>query len=98
MASRNNPVLTRGPILTGKNYDVWSIKMKNFLTFEDCWDAIVNGFKEPNLIDLQAMTNAQRNALGELGKKENKALWLIQQGLEEYCRSLQQILSCPTKR
>jgi hypothetical protein len=30
------------------------------------------------------MTNTQRNVLGELRKKDNKALWLIQQGLEEY--------------
>jgi hypothetical protein len=30
------------------------------------------------------MTNAQRNVLGELRKKDNKSLWLIQQGLEEY--------------
>jgi len=30
------------------------------------------------------MTNAQRNALRELRKKDIKSLWLIQQGLEEY--------------
>jgi hypothetical protein len=68
----------------GKNYDVWSIKMKNFLWSEDCWEAVVNGFQEPDPTDLQVMTNAQRNSLGELRKKDSKSLWLIQQGLEEY--------------
>jgi len=47
MESSNNPLLTRrGPVLTGKNYDEWSIKMKNFLPYEDCWEVVVNGFKE----------------------------------------------------
>jgi hypothetical protein len=44
MASSNNPTIAQGPILTGNNYDAWSIRMKNFLWFEDCWEAVVNGF------------------------------------------------------
>jgi hypothetical protein len=84
MASSDSLGLTRGPILTGKIYDVWSIKMKKFLQSEDGWEDIVNSFKEPDPVDLQEMMNAQRNVLGELKKKDNKSSWLIQQGLEEY--------------
>jgi hypothetical protein len=58
MASSNSLTLSRGPILTAKNYDVWSIKMKNFPQSDDCWEAIVNGFIEPDLTDLQEMKNA----------------------------------------
>jgi hypothetical protein len=58
--------------------------MKNFLQYEDCWEVVVNGFHEPNPTDLQAMTNAWRNSLEELKKKDRKSLWLIQHGLEEY--------------
>jgi hypothetical protein len=84
MASSNNPTIAQGPILMGMNYDAWSIKMKNFLKSEDCWEAIVNGFQEPDQMDLQTMTNAQINSLVELRNTDSKALWLIQQGLEEY--------------
>jgi hypothetical protein len=31
MASSSSSTLSRGPILTGNNYDVWSIKMKKFI-------------------------------------------------------------------
>jgi hypothetical protein len=58
MVSSNIPALTRGPVLTGKNYDVWSIKMKNFLQSKDCWEAVVNGFQELDPMDVQVMTNA----------------------------------------
>jgi hypothetical protein len=46
----------------GKSYDVWSIKMKNFLWSQDCCKVVVNGFQELDPTYLQAMTNAQRNS------------------------------------
>jgi hypothetical protein len=44
MASSISPTLARGPVLTCKNYDVLSIKRKNFLECEDYWEAVVHGF------------------------------------------------------
>jgi hypothetical protein len=84
MVSSNSPTLSRGPILTGKNYDVWSIKMKNFLWSEDCWEAVVNGFQEPDPDGSTSNDKCTEKFPGELRKKDNKSLWLIQQGLEEY--------------
>ena len=80
MASSNSPALEQGSVLMGKNSDVWSIKMKKIIWFEDSWEVVVNGFKEPDPVDLQAMMNAQINVLGEIMNKDNKSLWLIQQG------------------
>jgi hypothetical protein len=55
MVTSSSPTLARGSILTSKNYDLWSIKMKNFLWSEDCWEGVVNQFKELDPIDIQAM-------------------------------------------
>jgi hypothetical protein len=48
--------------------------MKIFLSSKDCWEAVVNGFTEPDPADVQAVTNEQRNALKELRKYDSKAL------------------------
>ena len=46
-----------GPILTGTNYDFWSIKMTTFLQLSKCWDMFEIEFKEPDTNSLDAMNN-----------------------------------------
>ena len=50
-------------VLTGPNYEFWSIKMKTFMQLNKCWDMVETEFKEPKAIALDAMNNAQKNAL-----------------------------------
>lgn len=52
----NHPL---SPILIGKNYDVWSLKMITLLRSQYWLEVVITGFTKPDLIDLVAMTNAQ---------------------------------------
>ena len=71
------------PILTGKNYEEWAIKMRTLLRSHDVWELVAHGYVEPtNLEAKQALTNAQREKLRINRKKDAKALSLIQNGLD----------------
>jgi hypothetical protein len=83
MASTSNLGKTQGPVLVGKNYEFWSLRMKTFLQVQECWEPVENGFSEPDQATLQAMTNGQRNQLAELRKKENKAKFWIQSSVDD---------------
>ena len=74
MASSSNQPPFQAPTLTSKNYDVWLITMKNFHRCEDYWQAIENGFIEPNPIDIQVMINAQIQVITERKKNLKKGL------------------------
>ena len=77
MATSSNLRPTQGPILLGKSYEFWSLRMKSFLQAQECWDPVDLGYVEPDPIDLSAMTNQQRIAQATQRNKENKAkLWI----------------------
>ena len=63
------------PVLDGKNYDHWCIKMKVIFGFQDVLDVIKNGVP---VLDRGA-TDAQKAAHKETQKKDCKALFLIHQ-------------------
>ena len=48
-------------VLTGTNYEFWSIKMKTFLQLNKCWDMVETEFKELDTNALDAMSNFQKN-------------------------------------
>ena len=60
MVTSSNLGPTQGPILLGKNYDVWSLRMRSFLQAKECWDPVDHGYVEPDPVDLSAMTNQQK--------------------------------------
>ena len=62
MATSSNLRPTQGPILLGKNYDFWSLRMKSFLQAQECWDPMDLAYVEPDPVDLSTMTNQQRIA------------------------------------
>jgi hypothetical protein len=62
MATSSNLRPTQGPILLGKNYEFWSLRMKSFLQAQECWDPVDLGYVEPDPVDLSTMTNQQRIA------------------------------------
>ena len=66
-----------GPVLTGTNYEFWSIKMKTFLQLNKCWDMVETKFKEPEAVALAAMNNAQKNALEARRDQDLTATWMI---------------------
>ena len=63
MANTNSLKLISEPVLTGSNYEFWSIKMKTFLQLNKCWDMVETEFTKPEVVSLAAMNNAQKNAL-----------------------------------
>ena len=59
----NNLKQISGPVLTGSNYEFWSIKMKMFLQLNKCWNMVETEFTEPDATALAAINNAQNNVL-----------------------------------
>ncbi|CAH9092344.1 unnamed protein product [Cuscuta europaea] len=69
------------PPLKKENYDNWTIRMKAILGSEDVWDMVEEGFEEPD--DINALNQNQKNALRSTKKKDQKALSIIYQALDE---------------
>ena len=71
-------------VLSEKSYESWYIWMRMVLCSHDLWTYVIDGYPEP--VDAAAelaLSNANRVLLKENRKKDNKALGLIQQGLNE---------------
>ena len=82
--SSSNLTQPQIPQFNGKNYEYWSIKMKTLFCSQELWDLVENGFVEP--LDQAAynfLSQAQKDLLKENKKKDAKALFLIQQAMEE---------------
>jgi len=70
---------THLPILEARNWERWSAVMKNLFGAQNLLEIVQNGVG-----DLAAnATEVQRNAHKDLKKKDSKALFLIQQSLDE---------------
>lgn len=69
------------PIISGKNYDFWSVKMRTYLCSQDLWDIIEEGFATPE--DISTLTAAQRKELKENKQKDSKALFTLQQAVTD---------------
>ncbi|GKV46536.1 hypothetical protein SLEP1_g53512 [Rubroshorea leprosula] len=54
--------LSNPPLFTGKNYDVWAIKMKAFLKGNDVWDSVENGFNPPRLPQNPSVAQIKQHA------------------------------------
>ena len=78
MANTTQPFV---PIFNGENYDYWSIKMKTFFCSQDLWDIVEEGFTIP--ADSSTLTAAQRKELKENKQKDSKALYILQQAMDD---------------
>jgi len=83
MATSSNLGPTQGPILLGKNYELWSLWMRSFLQAQECWDPVDHGYVEPDPADLSAMTNQHKIAQAAQRSKENKAKFWIQNFVDD---------------
>jgi predicted AlkP superfamily phosphohydrolase/phosphomutase len=70
---------THLPILEECNWERWSAMMKNLVGEQDLLEIVQNGVTD---LDANA-TEVQRNAHKDLKNKDSKALFLIQQSLDE---------------
>lgn len=58
--------------------------MRTLLRYHDLWGFVIDGYPEPpNEGAMMALTNAERTLLKENRKKDNKALSLMQQRLDD---------------
>ncbi|XP_074310475.1 uncharacterized protein LOC141646503 [Silene latifolia] len=64
------------PIFKGVNYQFWELKMKTLFRSQELWELVENGFEDTKPTEPDA-------ALKEKRKKDAKALFIIQQALEE---------------
>jgi len=67
------------PILDGKKYNRWCVQMRVLFDYHELWDVIESGVSAlaANAIE------AQRVALRDKKKKDNKTLYLIHQGMND---------------
>jgi hypothetical protein len=83
MATSSNLGQTQGPILLGKNYEFWSLRMRSFLQAQECWDLVDLVYMEPDPTDLASMTNQQRTSQETQRKRENKEKLWIQNSVDD---------------
>ena len=66
------------PIFTGKNYEYWSLTMKDLFRGQDVWEIVQHGYAQPvDMTTYNNLTQAQKDVLREQRKKDGKALCFI---------------------
>jgi hypothetical protein len=83
MASSSNLGPTQGLILLGKNYELWSLRMRSFLQEKEFWEPVDLGYVEPDPATLSAMSNLQKIAQATQRNIENKAKFWIQNSVDD---------------
>lgn len=73
MASFSSARDANVPFFNGENYNLWSLIMKTIFRSKDLWNLIEKRFSE----------EGDRTRINESLKKDSKALFLIQQSLDQ---------------
>jgi hypothetical protein len=79
----SNIVQQQIPRLSKDNYGSWSIQMRALFGFQDLWELITDGYKEPTVEEEAEYTADEKKTLKEQRKKDKKALFLLYQALDE---------------
>ena len=82
MASTSGSLQT--PIFTRKNYECWSLTMKDLFRGQDVWEIVQHCYVEPaDMTAYNNLTQAKKDVLREQRKKDGKALFFIHQAMHE---------------
>ena len=84
MTSCSNMPSFQTPIFTGKNYEYWSLTMKDLFRGQDVQEIVQHGYAElENQVAYNNITQYYKDVLREQRKKDGKALFYIQQAMHE---------------
>ena len=81
MAAKGASLSFQYPQLNKTNYENWSIRMKAILGSQGVWDVVEKGVEEPQ--NEETLNQTQRQALEKERKKDQCALIIIHQGLDD---------------
>ena len=74
----------QNPILSGNNYEYWSLKMKALFRGKDVWEIVQNGYIEPrDQTEYNTLTQVEKDDMRELRKKDRNAMFYIHQVMHE---------------
>ncbi|KAM1216648.1 hypothetical protein ACFX2J_012906 [Malus domestica] len=79
----SNLVQLQVPTLKKENYERWCIQFKALFGSQELWEVVSSGYVVPTTEQEATYTADQRNTLRDLRKKDQKALYLLYQGLED---------------
>ncbi|KAM1008102.1 hypothetical protein ACFX2I_004582 [Malus domestica] len=79
----SNLVQLQVPTLKKENYERWCIQFKALFGSQELWEVVGSGYVVPTTEKEATYTADQRNTLKDLRKNDQKALYLLYQGLED---------------
>ncbi|XP_015972745.1 uncharacterized protein LOC107496057 [Arachis duranensis] len=80
-SSKRTTLSFQYPQLSKLNYDNWAARMKAILGAQGVWEMVEKGYVEPENVD--KLTEAQKEELENKRKKDQCALTIIHQGLDD---------------
>ena len=80
--------------LTKTNYENWSIQIKAFLSSQDAWEVVKEGFEESK--DTTSYTAAKNKALKEVRSKDKATLYMLFRNVDEL--SFEKIANATTSK
>ena len=80
----SNMLSLQTSIFTGKNYEYWSLTVKDLFRGKDVWEIVQHGYVEPaNQIAYNNLTQDEKDGLREQRNKDGKSLFYIHQAINE---------------
>ena len=70
------------PVFTGKNFDLWKLKLKTYFIAQKLWGVVKTGYNKPDS-DV-TLSEAERKKLEDYEQKDAQALFVLQQAVNEY--------------
>jgi len=69
------------PVFTGKNFDLWKLKLKTYFISQKLWDIVQSGYTKPD--NIETLSEEERKKLEDFEQKDAQALFVLQQAVGE---------------